>query len=250
MPSDSQPVSEARSAAARRNGAKSNGPKTPEGKARSSRNALKFGLTSEIAVLPNETKREFKQLHAAFIGRFAPRDVAELALVEQMISLAWRQRRYWKIEDLVLYLQTQEEREWRERGWEDLSENGHYALAFESLGSKGTLHDLVRYENSLRRQFERTLTLLLKFRGAEEKTAKRTQADGPSSVREAPPAEPLTNSSPKTPAVKTNPRRRARSKPALDSGSSPVSSSPVPITSDSVSVINQLDKSPCDPSLQ
>lgn len=214
MSSDSQPVSEARSAAARRNGAKSNGPKTPEGKARSSRNALKFGLTSEIAVLPNETKREFKQLHAAFVNRFGPRDAAELALVEQMISLTWRQRRYWKIEDFVLYLQTQKDWKWEKRDWEELSEDGHYAEAFENLGRKGTLHDLVRYENSLRRQFERTLTLLLKFRGTEEKTAKRTQADGPSSVRKATPAEPLTDSSPKTSAVKTNPRRRARSKPA------------------------------------
>jgi len=219
MPSDTQPVSEARSAAARRNGAKSKGPKTPEGKARSSRNALKFGLTSEIAVLPNEIKREFKQLHAAFVNRFGPRDAAELALVEQMISLTWRQRRYWKIEDFVLYLQTRKDREWLEKDWEGLSEDGHYALAFESLGRKGTFHDLVRYENSLRRQFERTLTLLLKLRATEEKTAKRTQADGPSSVQEATSAKPLTDSSPKTSAVKTNPsRRRARNKPALDSG--------------------------------
>src|SRR4051812_33616331 len=45
---------EERAAISRANARKSTGPKTPEGKARSSKNALKHGLRAEAFALPNE----------------------------------------------------------------------------------------------------------------------------------------------------------------------------------------------------
>ena len=55
------PVSHARAAASRQNGAKSRGPRTPEGKARSAQNALKHGMRAlRYVVLPDEDGVEFQ----------------------------------------------------------------------------------------------------------------------------------------------------------------------------------------------
>ena len=49
----------------RKNAKKSTGPNTPEGKARSSKNALKHGLLARDAVLPGEDPADFdRQLTA------------------------------------------------------------------------------------------------------------------------------------------------------------------------------------------
>jgi hypothetical protein len=66
------PTSNARAAASRKNGARSRGPKTEQGKARSAQNALKHGLRAhKYVVLPDEDAAEFKALEAALIEESA-----------------------------------------------------------------------------------------------------------------------------------------------------------------------------------
>ena len=52
-------TSEAQMKASRENAKKSTGPRTPEGKARASKNALKHGLMAQDAVIPGEDPAEF-----------------------------------------------------------------------------------------------------------------------------------------------------------------------------------------------
>ena len=67
------PVSNARAAASRRNGAKSRGPKTPAGKARSAQNTLRHGMRAlRYVVLPDQDGVAFQALEAALMDELAP----------------------------------------------------------------------------------------------------------------------------------------------------------------------------------
>jgi hypothetical protein len=84
---------EAQIAASRANGRRSQGPVTPEGKARSSQNAFRHGLLAECVVLVGEETANFQAYLDQHIARFLPADDVEMNLVEEMVSAAWRERR-------------------------------------------------------------------------------------------------------------------------------------------------------------
>ena len=71
----------AQSAASRANGARSHGPATPEGKARSALNGTRHGLRgATFALLPDEDPAEWAAVLAGYLARVRPADAAELAL--------------------------------------------------------------------------------------------------------------------------------------------------------------------------
>jgi hypothetical protein len=72
MPADRTP---AQIEASRRNGARSRGPDTDAGKARSARNGTRHGLRGgPFALLPSEDPDEFAELHAAVTSDWGPRE--------------------------------------------------------------------------------------------------------------------------------------------------------------------------------
>ena len=87
-----------KSKAARINGAKSKGPVTPEGRARSSQNALRHGLSSAVVVLPHEDRAQFEQLRDSYMESFQPADQPQHDLVETMAAARWRLNRLQEIE--------------------------------------------------------------------------------------------------------------------------------------------------------
>ncbi len=77
---------------ARVNGAKSRGPATPEGRAKSSRNSLRHGLSAKTVLLPAESHEQFQLLLDAHIQQFQPASPVEMDLVEAMAVARWRLR--------------------------------------------------------------------------------------------------------------------------------------------------------------
>ena len=82
----------------RLNAKKSTGAKTPEGKRRSSLNAIKHGLTCEKHVAIGENKREFELLKLRVLRDFPVFDVKSEIYVRKIIQYEWSLRRYQLIE--------------------------------------------------------------------------------------------------------------------------------------------------------
>jgi hypothetical protein len=92
-------LSPLRAEASRRNGAKSCGPKTPEGKARSAQNALKHGFRAQKhMVLPGEDAAELAALEAALVEELAPVGALQAALAQGAVSAVWRLSRAERLE--------------------------------------------------------------------------------------------------------------------------------------------------------
>lgn len=70
------------------------GPRTRQGKDHSKNNALKFGIFSSVAVLPNESQTEFNALLKGLRKDLQPVGTLEETLVEKTAWLWWRYRRF------------------------------------------------------------------------------------------------------------------------------------------------------------
>jgi hypothetical protein len=77
----------------RNNASRSTGPKTPGGKARSSRNAVRHGFRSELAVLPFEQADAWERHRDGVIRSLAPVGTLEEALAFRAALCLWRLQR-------------------------------------------------------------------------------------------------------------------------------------------------------------
>ncbi len=87
------PTSEARLIANRANAARSTGPKTEDGKARSRANALKHGLTGEGVVLAEGDSAEVERLSRSFEAELNPSGEVGRVLVRRMALMSVRMDR-------------------------------------------------------------------------------------------------------------------------------------------------------------
>ena len=85
-------------AANRLNAQKSTGPRTPEGKAASSFNALKHGMDAASTVIPGEDPAEYERLAAGYRESFNPESPLEEFHVNTLIRCDWQKRRLQRTE--------------------------------------------------------------------------------------------------------------------------------------------------------
>ena len=74
--------SPAQSDASRQNGSKSQGPVTPDGKSRSSRNGIRHGFLANTVLLETESRDRFMALCADLDQHFEPATEIEAGLIE------------------------------------------------------------------------------------------------------------------------------------------------------------------------
>src|ERR1700737_1801333 len=91
-------ATEAQTEANRENSQRSTGPKSADGKARSSRNAILHGLRSRRTLVPGEDGQGFLEFALTWTDELEPVGAVETFYAEEAISLAWRMRRFTRIE--------------------------------------------------------------------------------------------------------------------------------------------------------
>lgn len=94
-------VSLKRLAANRRNARKSTGPRTPEGKARSSQNAITHGMFCVDILVEGESRRDYHCYRHEMIRRLDPSDALELQFADQIIQTGWKLKRIQGTEQVI-----------------------------------------------------------------------------------------------------------------------------------------------------
>ena len=89
----------------RRNAQKSTGPKTQNGKSRSSRNAVRHGLTAETVIGRLEDPADYRAFEQAVTTAYDAETAVERELVLRLASLLWRLRRATSVETGLLQIQ-------------------------------------------------------------------------------------------------------------------------------------------------
>jgi len=91
-------ISPARLQVNRATGRRATGPRTAQGKAASSRNALKHGLLSRQPLLADEDPAEYDALAVALFVQLSPAPGVEELIVHDVAGLVWRLRRLQRVE--------------------------------------------------------------------------------------------------------------------------------------------------------
>ena len=150
----------------RANAKKSTGPRTQEGKARSSQNALKHGLLANDAVLPGEDPADFDRHLRSFEDTYLPRNRVEKEIVRQIADVAWRMQRLSRIETAVIAAGIDNTRRVNlETGPIPDDRAGQtQQLGRAMLTRTQVLNNLARYDGHLARRFFRGVELMINIR--------------------------------------------------------------------------------------
>ena len=138
------------------NGAKSQGPTSPEGKAISSRNGEKHGMYSNAVVLHHESEEEFAALRDRYYQRFLPTCEPESDLVDQMIAATWRLRRISAVETAAIDHAMDAQRAEMDTTYKALDPETRTHFAFQKLKKESdAVTGYQRFQAAQIRQYDR-----------------------------------------------------------------------------------------------
>jgi len=157
-PTPKRPISEARLRANRQNAKNSSGPRSEEGKKRSSLNATRHGLLAQTLHLPEEEMAAYHEFTDSFVKGMSPVGVVETQLAHACADLQFRLNRVAAAEHNLFSIGHVENGDL----WEPGHPEAHSALAFaETLrNSPDPLKNLSIYEQRLSRRFLQTFKQL------------------------------------------------------------------------------------------
>src|ERR1700722_13639067 len=212
----------------RRNAQKSTGPKTPEGKDKSRRNALQHGLTAKTCMLEDEDPEALVDLLNEIREKFNPQDTDEDFLIERMAKARFKYNRIMPLEAAIYNLRLSVDRTPKEIT-EALGVNGQRAWAYMRDANGGNaLSKLARYETSLLREYDRSRQELEKLQ--KTRAARPAEPPVPNAVRSEAktPASPIppTGSKPPQPAPGTPPPITHNPPPSAAPSRAPAKPSP------------------------
>ncbi len=141
----------------RENAQHSTGPKTAEGKQRSSLNALRHGLTGQIVVMPTEDLAAYQSHLESFTDEYSPSGATEENLVQALADTSWRLNRVAALETNLLTLGMTHASPIT--GAEQQIQDAMSIVAALESQSKA-LSNLSLHSQRLSRQFERTVIQL------------------------------------------------------------------------------------------
>jgi hypothetical protein len=130
------------------NALKSTGPKSTEGKAASSKNAIRHGAYSEAVTVLGETLEAFEEMRVGMVEALAPAGALEERLVDRLSSLWWRLERAGRVEREGLAVL---QKDFGSKAQPEVADSFVTAL------NAGWMERLMRYEGQLERSFFKTL---------------------------------------------------------------------------------------------
>jgi len=153
-------ASEKQIQANRQNALKATGPKSPEGKSRAARNALKHGLLSRDMLLPGESPKELKAFREGIITELAPQGELEEFLADRVVESAWRLGRAVRMERDIIqdkFLRGVQSRARNPGAYLGDPEPTGGRVAADTLCHSVTYDKLGRYETHIERGLYRAL---------------------------------------------------------------------------------------------
>ncbi|HEX3880970.1 MAG TPA: hypothetical protein VHW24_28505 [Bryobacteraceae bacterium] len=154
---------------------RSGGPRTPEGKRRSSLNATKFGIFSKISIAPAEELATYTAHCAAYAEALQPVGIVESDIVQQIADLRYRLKRCNSAEQSIFA-----------RGFEDhIDEISTGLPEVDTALAEGAtflqhiqfLELLSLYESRLQRAVERNTAQLEKLQSERKSAAAKAEAE-------------------------------------------------------------------------